>query len=72
MASFLFRFGNRHFLLFKLVSQRVIIHVYSGIRKKKMLIYKKINVLAVSDVVKSLFHEGEPIIAGANKLVALK
>ena len=39
MVSFLSKFGNRHFPLFKIVSYRVIIHVYSGISKKKVLKY---------------------------------
>ena len=39
MVSFLLKFGNRHFPLFKIVSYRLIIHVYNGIWKKKVLKY---------------------------------
>ena len=39
MVSFLLKFGNRHFLLFQIVSYRFIIHVYSGIWEKKVSKY---------------------------------
>jgi len=37
MVSFLLKFGNLDFRLLKIVSYRLIIHVYDGIWKKKVL-----------------------------------
>ena len=56
---FLFSFSLCHVThVFKIVSYRVMIHVYSGIWKKKVFTYRKNDVFPIGDVVVQCVREG--------------